>query len=279
MDLTPKTLLAYGYFPSEELPPPFNTFKLGKEIIRIGPLVSSLSNDFLKKHSTSQSVNYSVPKKEFSRRNLKIPNPLHFISLINSIFKNGNEIEAILKSSNYSVFLKPNLWKDWEEFKKVRFIASQEHIYELKTDISRYFPTIYTHVIPWVVHGKKQAKAAKRNMNLWGNVIDKNLRDLEDGQTMGIPVGPHVSRIIAELIGCEIDARLERQFSINGINTQAFRYVDDYFFYFSDEATGEEILKILQNILYELNWKLIKKKLRYPNFLSVLIWSLSGLLV
>jgi len=264
MDLTPPHLLSRGYFPSEELPPAFNTLELGKRFRKIDQYLARISKDFMQAHKRSLYCKFSFPRRGFARRNFNIPNPLHFIILVKSIFKNRRSIERILSLSKYSIFLNDRLWKDWEEFKKERFIASQEYIFELKTDISRYFPTIYTHIIPWVVHGKQKAKSQQKNSRLWGNIVDMNVRNLQDGQTMGIPVGPHVSRIIAELIGCEIDRRLAKKFSRGTI--QAFRWIDDYFFYFPEEQMGEEILKTLQGILYEFNLEINHEKTSIVKF-------------
>ncbi|WP_165363617.1 RNA-directed DNA polymerase, partial [Sphingobium cupriresistens] len=71
-----------------------------------------------------------------------------------------------------------------------------------KTDISRFYHSIYTHSIPWAFHGKAASKADRRanSANLFMNRLDLILRAGQDGQTIGIPVGPDASRYIAEVI-------------------------------------------------------------------------------
>ena len=78
----------------------------------------------------------------------------------------------------------------------------------LITDVSRCFPSIYTHAIPWALDGRAAAKADRRENSpeVRGNRLDFILRQSQDGQTAGIPVGPDTSRLISELILSRVDA-------------------------------------------------------------------------
>jgi hypothetical protein len=64
----------------------------------------------------------------------------------------------------------------------------------LRTDVNQFYSSLYTHSIPWALEGKEYAKRHR-----WGTPaakIDKALRDLSDGQTMGyrsVPI-PRSSR-------------------------------------------------------------------------------------
>jgi hypothetical protein len=73
--------------------------------------------------------------------------------------------------------------------------------YALVTDISSYFPTVYTHTIPWALHTKPVAKAnkTKRHRNFlaifsmavaWGHRWSNHW----------LANWPHTSHIIAEII-------------------------------------------------------------------------------
>jgi hypothetical protein len=69
--------------------------------------------------------------------------------------------------------------------------------------------------------------------------------------------------VIAELIGCKIDKLLQSTLG----KIKGFRYVDDYYFYFPQEAAGEKIIKTLQVILggYQLELNDRKTKIvRFP---------------
>ncbi|WP_139362390.1 RNA-directed DNA polymerase [Hymenobacter sp. CRA2] len=94
------------------------------------------------------------------------------------------------------------------DFRRSGALNSFAKIYEIKTDIAKYYNTIYTHIIPWVLHTKKTAKQNRNDYTLIGNNLDKLIRNCQSGQTIGIPVGPDTSLLIAELIGCWIDKEL-----------------------------------------------------------------------
>lgn len=88
----------------------------------------------------------------------------------------------------------------WEDSDVVRLENRAGKMVVLKTDISRFYPSIYTHIIPWVVEGKIEAKKDRSNINKLGNMLDKTFEWSQDGQTFGLPIGPDISFIIAEVI-------------------------------------------------------------------------------
>lgn len=223
-------LINRGYFP-KELPPPFTTSMFSESCLEVHSKWDSLYKDFKDnkkiKYSCSDYVLFSYPKVGYSRRMLSVPNPLHQYNLSNSICNNWIEIEKIFSSSCLTSS-KPiysekgirafNPEKTYKEFRERAILGSYSCLYQLKTDISRYYSTIYTHVIPWLIHGKKQSKK-NRKLSLLGNLLDSSIRNTQSGQTNGIPIGPDTSFIIAELILCKIDEMLVNQ--INLVTTQA----------------------------------------------------------
>jgi hypothetical protein len=94
-----------------------------------------------------------------------------------------------------------------------KIMASAGYKYALVTDITSFFPTIYTHTIPWALHTKAVAKVKKRKAHMtpryFGNILDARCMGAQDGQTIGLPIGPDTSHIIAEIIGVAIDTRLK----------------------------------------------------------------------
>lgn len=65
----------------------------------------------------------------------------------------------------------------------------------LKTDISRYYHTIYTHSIPWALYGKAHCKANLHNhqfTNSMGNRLDQAVRQSQQNQTIGIRFNGHI---------------------------------------------------------------------------------------
>jgi hypothetical protein len=62
------------------------------------------------------------------------------------------------------------------------------------------------------------------------------LRETQDKQTGGIPIGPDTSFLVGEIVGTALDLELKSQIpSLRGT-----RYVDDYHLYFSTVADAEK---------------------------------------
>ena len=98
----------------------------------------------------------------------------------------------------------------------------------MKTDISRYYHSIYTHTLPWALNGKSASKKDRKvdSKAVFGNRLDHILRQAQDGQTIGIPVGPDFSRYISEIIGKAIDQRFRDAY---GDQVIMVRHVDDFY--------------------------------------------------
>lgn len=103
-----------------------------------------------------------------------------------------------------------------------------------EADIQGFYHSVYTHTIAWAIHGKSTAKKNQRNYALYGNIIDLLVRNAQDGQTIGIPVGPDTSRLIAEVIGSAIDQVIQKLIKIKTGNSprerDGMRFVDDFTF-------------------------------------------------
>lgn len=245
-----KELVSRGYF-FPELPPVFNSRDFGSRYQALFK-TESLTNLAGQKPGSSECIYYAIPKAGYGRRILGIPNPLHYASLADILEKNSKSILKALDSKLSCSLPVPDpyvkafrTFKTFAGFRRHCFLISEESTFELKVDISRYYSTIYTHIIPWVLHGRLTAKKKQRDLSLLGNIIDKHIRALQSGQTMGIPIGPDASLIISELIGCRLDKELLTKFP----KLKAARYVDDYYFYFSTRAEAESVLKFLQSLL------------------------------
>ncbi len=125
-------------------------------------------------------------------------------------------------------------------------------------DVADFYPALYTHAIPWVFHTKATAKA-NRSPTLFGNRIDQLVRGSQDGQTMGIPIGPDTSLIIAESVLAAVDMQLSgRVTPLRGL-----RWMDEYELSFNDRGKAEEALAIMQSVLlqYELRLNPLKTKI------------------
>jgi hypothetical protein len=148
------------------------------------------------------------------------------------------------------------------------------HRFLLKADISRFFPSIYSHSIPWAVLGKANAKMAHSNNTLkdaWSDKTDIFSRSISNNQTIGIPIGPDTSRLIAEVILSRIDRELATKFE----QLEGIRYIDDYEFVLSTRSEAEEVLSYLQHLLNEFELALNSNKtkiIKLPDFLDQ-VWT------
>lgn len=261
-----KELLSKGYFP-RELPAPFNTISLGEAIDNH---IDDLPDLFhTGSHISNPSVHNSA-RPGTLRRRLSIPNPINMFRLSKAINNNWTDIEPHIQRStismttpmlgdgNRAIDRKHSLGQLPELIAGVRSKSK----YILKADISRFYPSIYTHSIPWALHSKSVAKANNSD-ELFGNLLDKEVRNSQDRQTVGIPIGPDTSLVLAESILSCIDAELEDRFSINGL-----RYIDDYQLGFNTIGDAEEVMAYLQESLsdYELALNPLKTEIiELPN--------------
>jgi hypothetical protein len=102
---------------------------------------------------------------------------------------------------------------------------------------------LYTHAIPWALHTKPIAKRRKGRTD--GDRIDKAVRDCSSGQTVGIPIGPDTSFLVAETVLTAVDASLRTKLP----SLRGFRYLDDYEAAFATRAEAEEAQGHLESAL------------------------------
>jgi hypothetical protein len=115
-------------------------------------------------------------------------------------------------------------------------------------DVSRFYPSIYTHTIPWAINGKDAAKRDTKSSSstIFGNRLDFTIRQAQERQTIGIPVGPDTSRVTAEIILSRVDKRFETLSK----KLVYLRHVDDYWI---GGQTVEECERHLQNLRLALH--------------------------
>ncbi|MBX3357330.1 MAG: RNA-directed DNA polymerase [Phycisphaeraceae bacterium] len=133
--------------------------------------------------------------------------------------------------------------------------------YMVRADVLDFYGSIYTHSVPWALVGKSVAKGrvrgkAAKGSKPWPDRLDEALRNVQDGQTNGIDVGPDSSFVISELLLSVVDTELKKR--IPGI--RGFRYYDDYELYFSERSEAEEGLAALQDALLEMELVLNPRK-------------------
>lgn len=265
--LTLLDLLSRGYFP-KELPPPFYTDGFAVTVCHSSTPPPTSFND----RSLNASLCYhNLARVGTLRRRLAIPNPILHYRLCQTIQGNWSSLETFIKGATLSRSIPtPGRWGEraLERLRSPADLTSDRaevrtsSRYYMHADISRFYHSVYTHSIPWAVHGKAYAKGHRRHPIL-GNLLDQQVRDSQSQQTLGIPVGPDTSLVIAEVILAAVDKDLVSKLpSIRG-----FRYVDDYELFFDSRSDAETALDLLQELLghYELALNPSKTKiLEFP---------------
>src|SRR5207244_2175927 len=249
--LTLKKLLASGYFPTR-LPPPFKTSVYASKL-STKTHASSIRQLFAK-CPASRPANHNQARPGSLRRKLGIPNPINFWLFADFVVQNQQTIVAAASSSSISLtqpdISSPNRRRaierkhDFDDLPGFRSRIRSTAGYILRSDVSRFYHSIYTHSISWALHTKPVANANRGKHSLLGNELDCFLRDMQDGQTLGVPIGPDTSFLIAELILAKVD-----EIMVGRGATHAFRYIDDYEFAFPDRASAERALADLQEAL------------------------------
>jgi hypothetical protein len=209
---------------------------------------------FINQYNSSKNICFSISKGNLSRRFLGIPNPKHFIELSKNIVDNWELIQTIFQKSKYSTSFPVSevdprersvstYSKNVMYFKEKKLEASFSKLIEIYVDISKFYPSIYTHSITWAFLGKEQAKKYFYNKNSLVKFIDEGdqeaslyrmadeidicLQSCQDKQSIGILIGPDTSHIVAEVIACRIDNLLYEKFK--NIDLKGCRYYDDYY--------------------------------------------------
>lgn len=269
-----KSLLSRGYFP-KELPPPFSTETFSKQIDDIERSWSaheqSLSQQQRKKYPPiTNYARFDMARKGHSRRMLAIPSPISQFFLSKEISEHQNDFETLFERSPLSLTpanISANSFRavPLEKIstlseKRIQSYATAKVI--LQTDVLSFYHSVYTHSIPWALHGKRVAKRNRSTSDpqVFGNLIDALVRSCQDGQTIGIPVGPDTSRIISEIILCAVEQQIGNE---NFAKLSAgYRYMDDFFLCFSSHVDAESFLAALREAILSFDLQLNASKTR-----------------
>jgi hypothetical protein len=130
----------------------------------------------------------------------------------------------------------------------------------VRADIKNFYPSIYTHSIAWALHGKATARSARNDYRLWGNRLDRLFQNANDGCTNGIPIGPIVSDLIAELIASAVDVELSEAVREADVDCELVRFKDDYRIFVKREEDGVAVVKMLQAALKSQNLEINESK-------------------
>jgi len=172
----------------------------------------------------------------------------------------GVDEERIVSSSYFKYKKYPFLYRFFESYEYHK-LEKQFHSM-LQVDISKCFPSIYTHSIGWAVKNKKLAKAKPKGS--FDGDFDSLMQLTNYRETNGIIIGPEVSRIFAEIILQKIDLNLVERMSQDKYKVSKDydfrRYVDDYFVFFRSEDVKATFVKNLELCLLDYKMYLNEAK-------------------
>lgn len=242
-----------------------------------------------KKANYEYGVNYTLLSSKdgkYAWRPLQLIHPVLYVELVNQITKEEhwerivnrfNEFSQIEKIKCYSLPIESSgdesdkaeqisRWIQEIEQRSIQLSLKYEQLIE--TDITNYYGSIYTHSISWAIYTKERAKEKEQRHDecLIGNTIDKLIQSMQYGQTNGIPQGSVLMDFVAEIILGYIDLELSEKIASNEKNIGDFhilRYRDDYRIFVNDTLTGENIIKLLTEVLIEWGLKLNSSKTEF----------------
>lgn len=263
-----------------ELPEYFDFKKILEEINK------SIDNNLIsispnKKDLMGKNINHQVLVSKdglYSWRKITLINPFYYVYFAKKITseENWKKIQEKfrsfssnkkftcssipLKTNNENSTVATSVQNWWENFEQKSLAFSLNYEYMFSTDISNFYPSIYTHSFEWVFVEKSIAKQ-KSNNNNPGRIIDEHIQMMMDNQTNGIPLGSVLMDMFAELILGEIDLRLKNNLKEKGIiDYDVLRYRDDYRIFSNSKDDLDIIIKELVFVLAEFGLDLNSKK-------------------
>ncbi|WP_413527615.1 RNA-directed DNA polymerase [Marinilactibacillus psychrotolerans] len=215
--------------------------------------------NIVKKNVDTEPINFNIPKSNYARREYKMTNLYSYLELSFFMVDNKSEFINIFNKNlqSTSKFFN-NLDFNYQFTKKIekRLLFGGNNL--LSLDLSNFYHTLYTHSIPWVVHGKQKSKVNRTTG--FENNLDKIIQHCQYGETYGIPTGSITSRIIAEFYMCHIDLRLHNK------GYKYARYVDDIQFPYTIDNQREVFMSDFNALCREYNLVLNDKKTEINKF-------------
>lgn len=240
-------LLQHNYLPKqhdhkEELPPIFSSVQFTPEIatkLRAIPARKGGGYDLLPFRRTRHP---NIP------RMMAIPHPRAYVELVSVIADNWGKIASVCQSPNSQ--LEFGLHEDgrivvhrYDHISADGEVEDQDPLsdfgksYRIKTDINNFYPSVYSHALPWALVGHEEAKKHKgpKHKDEWYNQIDRAVQQCQRGETKGVPIGPATSTILSELLLFKVDENLRTKYRFT-------RYIDDYTAYVDTRDEGDQFL-------------------------------------
>jgi hypothetical protein len=282
---TEADLIERGYFPKEVQP----TF-VSSTFAQYGPtLATQALNAATGAQWWTVSTKHNLGRPGGLRRTLGVPNPSGYLRIARRLGAAWHtHIAPILVSSTMGASrlvastgprsVEAAVASD--DIEPMRASQREGARYLLHADVQNFYPSIYTHAIDWAVHTKAVAKAALGATTV-GSELDKAFRGSQEGQTMGISIGPDASLVVAECIMSRVEEFLRSRLP----RLRGYRYWDDFELSFDSLGEAEYGLGLLQEALSEFELTLNPRKTRIvelpeaqldPGLFEIKSWDLAS---
>ncbi|MEY4978805.1 MAG: hypothetical protein RLZZ352_1075 [Pseudomonadota bacterium] len=239
-------LVVSGYFPENYvLPPCFSVIKRLKCPKVFYKVKKKGSKGTEYKTETTEYIKVHFPKYELTDRTFGIIDPYIHNDIAYQLSKNWTEIvDALIPVdslvTSYSFPLPINaktpgclgslrsgrlIYEFIEMTEEDLASVAYKYTHIVKADIKNFYPSIYTHSLAWAIHGKTFIRDSnnRKNFRLLGNRLDKLFQNANDGCTNGLPIGPVVSDLAAEIIASAVDKDLSERIKDDQIDCEAVR--------------------------------------------------------
>ena len=276
-DYVYNALLRYNYLPIGKKYPDDIPFKAFSTEDFTPDIANEMLERYMRKRQGKEKVTgydqieYHATRFNLVTRLFHIPHPSPYARLCKRISEHWDKLSHICENPNSRE--KPGrhnkerlIMTEYESLEQISLmnynkLADARHklkistgqFYRVKADIASFYPSIYTHAIPWIVDGRDKAKV-NSGVELWYNQLDEAQRDIKRGETQGIPIGPATSHIISEFILFKIDKVL------SDTGYLFVRYIDDYECYCGTREKAEDFVRKLEQELRKCLLNLNPKK-------------------
>ena len=263
-----KTILSRGYFP-KELPPAFNTLSFADFA------TSSIGRKVIEQYKPAdmftECCEFKVARTGDESRDFKIPHPYHFARLTGLCSLNFKRLLRLAGGSPFAssspsygttnarairpATLPANLARD-------KALARASSTYLFRTDVSHFYPSLYTHAVGWAIDPKMRQKKYWKDFKLLGKRVDQNLMDLDKKFSQGIPIGNDLSFLLGEIVLAVVDKTLKVE------KDRCYRWFDDYEYSCSTEGEALAFREQLETELAKFRLRLNPRKteiLRLPS--------------
>lgn len=273
-------LIKFGYFPENYVLPPCFTVKESPKRPKLFFPIVKKGKKTEYKPDVTECIKINFPKTDLSDRTFAIMDPCVHNDIAYHISRNWKSVvealiprDSFVTSYSFPIPLSAHSPAKLSDLRSGRMIyefiemtekdlasVSYKYSYLVRADIKNFYPSIYTHSLAWAIHGKRSARANRRNYALLGNRLDKLFQNANDGCTNGVPIGPIVSDIAAEIVASAVDKSFSKLSKENNLSCDAVRFKDDYRILVATEEDAKKAIKLLQTALRQFNLELSDEK-------------------